>query len=332
MKQSQQLTVNSKAQASHYAAASNIDPKYVADIEANLGKLRLENANLVSVMGEFEAKIGGLEVTNQIQGRQLEVLNKEITDITQIKNQIRQLEFELESKKNENKAISEQMISTRQQLFTSTFEKSAFEANLQENNHLRSQHQMLAGSLDALKQQFDEYCKLVGTSPDEVRYREQANNDLHTVVLNLIQRLRQTEDTLVSKESSYLEKCSEVENLRREIDGLKEINKIELEREKLSLQRERTHEQMYKSQHAEEMTDLNIVKRKADRLTKENELLRKQNQDLKSQLETTGRNPSMYTSGYHESERGSIQTRAITVRKDTNVSKELQMKEMEVQI
>jgi hypothetical protein len=144
--------------------------------------------------------------------------------------------------------------------------------------------------------------------------------------------LRQSEDALVSKESSYLEKCSEVENLRREIDGLKEINKIELEREKLALQRERTHEQMYKSQHAEEMTDLNIVKRKADRLTKENELLRKQNQDLKGQLETTGRNPSMYTSGYHESERGSIQNRAITVRKDTNVSKELQMKEMEVQI
>lgn len=144
--------------------------------------------------------------------------------------------------------------------------------------------------------------------------------------------MKQTEDALVSKEGAYLQKCGEAEQLRREIEGLKEINKIELEREKLSMQREKAHEQMYKSQHAEEMTDLNIMRRKADRLTKENELLRKQNTDLKSQMESSGAKASMYASGYHESERGSIQTRAITLKKDTNASKDLQMKEMEVEL
>lgn len=182
MKQSQQLSVQSKGQGSYMLASSNIDPKYVAEIEANLGKLRLDNANLLSSLGEFEGKIAGLESTNKAQTRQLESLSKEIFDVTQLKTQIRQLEFELESKRNENKAISEQMISIRQQLFNSTFEKSAFEANLQENNHLRQQHQLLAGSLDALKHQFDDYCRLVGSSPEEAKHRERVTNELNNVI------------------------------------------------------------------------------------------------------------------------------------------------------
>ena len=127
------------------------------------------------------------------------------------------------------------------------------------------------------------------------------------------------------------EKNKEIDHLRKEIESLKEATRAESEKDRLNVKRERLHEQMYQSQHAEETTDMNILRRKADRVGKENELLKKQNQDLKSQVESlSSKMPSMYTSGYHDGDRLGSGSKSITIKKESNNSKETQMKDMEV--
>lgn len=162
-----------------YTAA--IDPKYVADIEANLGRLRLENSNLVSSIAGYESKIGSLDSANKVQAAQLEALKKEVADSNTLKAQIRQLEFELEAKKGEAKAVTEQLTNVRSQLFQITFDRTAFESNLQENSYLKQQQQFLGMSLESLKLQFEEYRVLTNIPAEDLQRKLKAASDNEAV-------------------------------------------------------------------------------------------------------------------------------------------------------
>ena len=80
--------MNSNAQKA-YQTVSNIDPKYVAEIEAGLGKLRLENSTLVGTIAQLEARLSNAETTVGSQAKQIEALNKEIVDTNQLRAKIR---------------------------------------------------------------------------------------------------------------------------------------------------------------------------------------------------------------------------------------------------
>lgn len=114
--------------------------------------------------------------------------------------------------------------------------------------------------------------------------------------------------------------------MRRDLESAKS----DFDRERVNSKKDRLNEQMYLSQHKEESTDIGILKRKADRLAKENELLKKQNSELKTQIDSKSSRQSMYASGYHDAERITSGSKSLSIKKDASLSKDLQMKDMEV--
>ena len=75
---------------------------------------------------------------------------------------------------------------------------------------------------------------------------------------------------------------------------------------------------MGKSQHFDEQTDANILKRKNESLRKENELLRRQCLELKSQVEIITVRGSTANSGHFDSEKSPLGSRSVTIKRDMN--------------
>lgn len=285
---------------------SSIDPKYVGELESNIGKVRLENNNLVSRMQQIEHRAVAAEQQLGVYQSQVQQLQKELGDQTALKSQISQLEFQLEAKTREVAALHEGSIQIRNQLFTQTFDKFAFESSTRECSALREQIKAMTSTLDNLRTQFNDFIGVVGLKPQEVHAREEQLQQLNV-------RNQELERQLQSK-------SEELSNARREVESLRD------DRSKAPV-----NPAMWRSQNTEETTDVNILRRKFESTKKELEYLKRQNQELKTQMETQSqqRTASMFTSGYHEGERSSLKPN-FTIRRDTGGNKELQMKDLEV--
>jgi len=295
--------------AASQSPSLNIDPKYVGEIEASLGKLRVENTELRVTISDLEGKVKTTEAHLLSLQKQNEYLGKEANETAQAKGRARQLEFELEAKVNELKNSHEQSLQLRQQLFALQFDRLTFETNLKDNALLREHQKQLATALETLKSQFEEYVRIAGVNPDEAKHREHILGGLET-------KVREGDAKLIAKDN-------EISSMRREIDMLKSQMRTELEREKMLIQTNH----MTRSQIAEEQTDINILKRKNESLRRENELLKKQYMDLKIQNEQVqSRTPNTRESGHFDVS----PSKSVTIKRDQNAQKELQLKDLEI--
>lgn len=162
-------------------SASNIDPKYVGELEATLGKFRMENANQNDTIGRLEDKVKASEqVCNQFR-QELEALEKDRQELSTLRARCRELEVEREARNLELKVSQEVTLKLRQQVFASTVDTFAYESLSRDNANLREHQQQMAGVLEALRVQFAEYIALSGLSVDEVRAKEANLNSLEEV-------------------------------------------------------------------------------------------------------------------------------------------------------
>lgn len=87
---------------------------------------------------------------------------------------------------------------------------------------------------------------------------------------------------------------------------------------------------MNRSQHIEENTEMNILKRRNDSQKKEIELLKRKNDELKTQLEAYKSSHSERSSFHQDQPKSTSETRSVTIKRDHNAQRELQLKDLEV--
>lgn len=100
----------------------------------------------------------------------------------------------------------------------------------------------------------------------------------------------------------------------------------ELEREKQASK----NNTMSKSQYNEDVAELSALKRKTESQKREIDLLRKQTNELKSQVEAHKNLRSERSSFHQETAKNSIESRSVTIKRDQNAQRELQLKDLEV--
>ena len=139
------------------AGLQNIDPKYVGELEAALGRLRVENANLLEAQSTLQQKNQAL--SQEISG--FSSKNQEVNKILEENNNLKleksRLTEDLDSRTREFQALSEKHRQVLEQLFSSHFDKFAFDATIKDNANLREHIKGMEQLVQNLQQNFESY-------------------------------------------------------------------------------------------------------------------------------------------------------------------------------
>lgn len=127
-------------------------------------------------------------------------------------------------------------------------------------------------------------------------------------------------------QAALQDKDKEVYELRREFEHFRVQAQMDLDKEK-------DHskvEAMKRSQHVDDQTEQNILRRRNESLRKENDLLRKQTADLRVQADAVRQSASERDSSHLDPAKTSYELRSVSLKKDQNLQRDLQLKELEV--
>ena len=148
---------------------------YLAILEGNLGKMRLENERIKEYAGDLERKVEFLNDKNIKMEEKANLLATEAREVGELRTKVMQNEFERLAIESELSTRKEIEVKLRKREFELRFEKSAYDSALRENSNLREHVSHLTNSLDSLKESFDQFVKIFPQSPEEIRERQ--NNE-----------------------------------------------------------------------------------------------------------------------------------------------------------
>ncbi len=159
----------------------SIEPKYVAEIESNLGGLRRENAELLENNQALEARCSKADSEVRMLTMRVEQMQEDCRELASLRAKLRQQDAEIQSNQSKLEANREQLMKLRQEIFQNSFDRFAFESNLRENSNLREHVGQLSAALETLRNNFDQYAALAGLSPDALKQQATRNTELQTV-------------------------------------------------------------------------------------------------------------------------------------------------------
>lgn len=181
-----QMSHSSHSQLGHQAMHGDqtrdmINPRYVGEIEAALGRFRVENSSQKDLISELEGKVKSSNASISALRQEIENVSHELTQMSQLRAKVRELELDRESHDADFKTSRDQIMHLREQVFNAAFDKFAYESNLRDNQNLREHQKQMAEVMTNMKEQFDEYIRLAGSNPDEIRRRESLVQNLDAV-------------------------------------------------------------------------------------------------------------------------------------------------------
>lgn len=135
----------------------SIDPKYVGELEAALGKLRVENANLQENNAGLLRQNQALSNENTNLTNKIHEVNKVLEENNNLKLEKSRLSEEIDSKNRETQATSEKNKQLLEKLFTASYDKFAFDATIKDNANLREHIRSMEQLLQNLQDTFENY-------------------------------------------------------------------------------------------------------------------------------------------------------------------------------
>lgn len=158
-----------------------IDPKYVAEIESSLGRLRIENIELQGKIVLLENNLQVETSKRQVAMQQLDRSSKDAAESNELRVKLAATTKEADSLKSQLDVKNKVLSRLQQDNFNLTFERAAYDAVCRENRWLKDQQSELAKAMDDLRQKFVSYTWLVAPEAEVAEKREQAAKDLESV-------------------------------------------------------------------------------------------------------------------------------------------------------
>jgi regulator of replication initiation timing len=134
-----------------------IDIKYVGELEAALGGLRVENVNLQETINSLQRKNESLQQDKANLSNLGEEVNKILEENNNLKLEKVRITEELDSRNREYQALSDKHKQILEQLFSASYDKFAFDATVKDNNNLREHIRGMEQLLQGLQQTFEHH-------------------------------------------------------------------------------------------------------------------------------------------------------------------------------
>lgn len=160
---------------------TKIDPKYVAEIESNLGKLRIENIQQRERLDVLEANQRIEADKREITAKQMERLIREAATAAQYSEKHRKAQQEADLGKKEIEAKNKILAKLQQENFHLTFNRVDYDSICRDNSILKQNLAQAHSALEDLKKQFVSYTWLVSPDAEIVEQREKGLRDLEDV-------------------------------------------------------------------------------------------------------------------------------------------------------
>lgn len=153
----QTIAVQSSQGSGSGVSGVTIDPKYVGELEAALGKLRVENAYLQENNAGLQRQNTAITNENVNLTNRIQEVNKVLEENNNLKLEKSRLSEELDSKNRETQATSEKNKQLLEQLFAASYDKFAFDATIKDNANLREHIRSMEQLLQNLQETFENY-------------------------------------------------------------------------------------------------------------------------------------------------------------------------------
>lgn len=169
----------------HSPAAVNpreyIDPKYVAEIESNLGKLRIENLQQKERIDMLEKNQRIEADKREITTRQLERLSKDASTAAEYAEKYKKAQQLADLSKDELAVKDKAITKLQEENFHLTFNRVDYDSICRDNATLKLNLSQAHSALEDLKQKFVNYTWLVSPNAEIAAQRENSVRELELV-------------------------------------------------------------------------------------------------------------------------------------------------------
>lgn len=158
-----------------------IDPKYVAEIESNLGKLRIENIQQRDRLDVLEANQRIEADKREIIAKQMERLIREAATAAEYSEKHRKAQQEADLGKKEIETKNKTLAKLQQENFHLTFNRVDYDSICRDNSTLKQNLAQAHSALEDLKKQFVTFTWLVSPDAEIAEQREKGLRYLEDV-------------------------------------------------------------------------------------------------------------------------------------------------------